>query len=94
MPRARDVRARAPAGGGAPPVALVALIAASLLLALVWALVSPPFQAPDENSHFGYAQALAVDGLAARRPGPRAVLDRAGAGRQRLQRRPGGGLAA
>jgi 4-amino-4-deoxy-L-arabinose transferase-like glycosyltransferase len=45
-----------------PPMALVVLIAASLLLGLVWALVSPPFQAPDENAHFGYVQALVERG--------------------------------
>jgi 4-amino-4-deoxy-L-arabinose transferase-like glycosyltransferase len=45
-----------------PPAALTALIAASLLLGLVWALVSPPFQAPDENAHFGYVQTLVENG--------------------------------
>jgi 4-amino-4-deoxy-L-arabinose transferase-like glycosyltransferase len=41
--------------------ALVALLAATLLVALAWALITPAFQAPDENSHFGYVQSL-VDG--------------------------------
>jgi hypothetical protein len=40
----------------------VALTAASLLLAFGWALVSPPFEAPDETAHFGYVQSLAEDG--------------------------------
>jgi 4-amino-4-deoxy-L-arabinose transferase-like glycosyltransferase len=45
-----------------PPAALVALVAASLLLGLAWAIISPPFQSPDENAHFGYAQTLAETG--------------------------------
>jgi 4-amino-4-deoxy-L-arabinose transferase-like glycosyltransferase len=44
-----------------PPAPAVALVVASLLLALVWALVTPAFQAPDENGHFAYVQSL-VDG--------------------------------
>jgi 4-amino-4-deoxy-L-arabinose transferase-like glycosyltransferase len=44
-----------------PPTPAVALVLASLALALVWAFVTPPFQAPDENSHFGYVQSI-VDG--------------------------------
>ncbi|MDA0185154.1 DUF2142 domain-containing protein [Solirubrobacter phytolaccae] len=44
------------------PRALVALIGASLLLAFAWAFISPPFQAPDENAHFGYTQTLAETG--------------------------------
>lgn len=39
---------------------LCALIA--LLNALVWTVVIPPFQVPDEISHFGYAQYLAEHG--------------------------------
>lgn len=41
---------------------LVLLVAASLLLAVAWALISPPLQAPDENSHVGYVQTLAETG--------------------------------
>jgi 4-amino-4-deoxy-L-arabinose transferase-like glycosyltransferase len=37
---------------------LVALMAASLLLGLAWAFVTPPFQGPDENAHVGYVQSL------------------------------------
>jgi len=44
------------------PHPLAALVAASLLLALIWAFVTPAFQSPDENSHFGYVQALAETG--------------------------------
>jgi 4-amino-4-deoxy-L-arabinose transferase-like glycosyltransferase len=45
-----------------PPAALTALIVASLTLAFAWAFLSPPFQAPDENSHFGYTQTFAETG--------------------------------
>jgi 4-amino-4-deoxy-L-arabinose transferase-like glycosyltransferase len=31
------------------------------VVGVAWALFVPPFQAPDENSHFGYAQELAED---------------------------------
>jgi 4-amino-4-deoxy-L-arabinose transferase-like glycosyltransferase len=41
------------------PSALVWLLGATLILALAWAFVTPAFQAPDENSHFGYVQSLA-----------------------------------
>ncbi|HEU4703584.1 MAG TPA: DUF2142 domain-containing protein [Conexibacter sp.] len=41
------------------PPPLAALLGAVLLLGVTWALVVPPFQAPDEQSHFGYVQALA-----------------------------------
>lgn len=41
-----------------PPAALGALLAVSLLLAIVWACVVPAFQAPDEQSHFAYVQSL------------------------------------
>lgn len=43
------------------PGALTALLAVTLLLGITWALVVPAFQAPDENSHYGYVQSL-VDG--------------------------------
>lgn len=42
-----------------PPAPLAALLGAVLVLGLAWALVVPPFQAPDEQSHFGYVQSLA-----------------------------------
>ena len=41
------------------PRALAYLLTATFLVALAWALVTPAFQAPDENSHFGYVQSLA-----------------------------------
>src|SRR3954468_19111004 len=47
--------------GRRPPAAAVALVLSSLLLAVGWAFVTPPFQVPDENGHFAYLQSL-VDG--------------------------------
>jgi 4-amino-4-deoxy-L-arabinose transferase-like glycosyltransferase len=41
-----------------PPPALVSLLGATFVLAIAWALVTPAFQAPDEQSHFGYVQSL------------------------------------
>lgn len=38
------------------------LLLAVLALGVVWSLVTPPWQAPDENSHFGYVQHLAETG--------------------------------
>lgn len=43
------------------PAPLAALLAASLLLGLAWSFLLPGWQAPDENSHYGYVQSL-VDG--------------------------------
>lgn len=43
------------------PVPLRWLLAATLVLSLIWAILLPAFQAPDENSHFGYVQSLAED---------------------------------
>ena len=42
-----------------PPAPLSLLLTATLLLGCVWALVVPPFQAPDENAHVAYVQSLA-----------------------------------
>src|SRR3954452_15814444 len=42
-----------------PPAPLAALLALTALLGVAWALVTPVFQAPDENSHFAYVQSLA-----------------------------------
>src|SRR5207248_1334128 len=41
---------------------LLALVALVLLMGVTWSLVTPAFQAPDENSHFGYVQELAEAG--------------------------------
>jgi 4-amino-4-deoxy-L-arabinose transferase-like glycosyltransferase len=43
------------------PRPLLCLLCAVALLGVSWALFVPPFQSPDENSHFGYAQELAED---------------------------------
>jgi 4-amino-4-deoxy-L-arabinose transferase-like glycosyltransferase len=54
------------------PPALACLLGATFLLSLAWSLVTPAFQAPDENSHFAYVQALAegdgIPGAADRAP--------------------------
>jgi 4-amino-4-deoxy-L-arabinose transferase-like glycosyltransferase len=42
-----------------PPAALSALLAVVAIVGVAWVLVTPAFQAPDENSHFGYVQTLA-----------------------------------
>jgi hypothetical protein len=41
------------------PSPLLFLLAAVGVIGIAWALFVPPFQAPDENSHFAYAQTLA-----------------------------------
>jgi hypothetical protein len=43
-----------------PPVAVIALIA--FLNAAAWALITPPFEAPDEPDHFAYLQYLGETG--------------------------------
>lgn len=43
------------------PKPLLALLAASLILTIAWALLIPPFRAPDEDSHYVYAQSIAED---------------------------------
>jgi 4-amino-4-deoxy-L-arabinose transferase-like glycosyltransferase len=42
-----------------PPAPLVCLLAATLLIGVTWALVVPPFQAPDEPAHVAYVQSIA-----------------------------------
>src|SRR5262249_20534473 len=42
-----------------PPAPLTALLVLVALVGVAWALVTPVFQAPDENSHFAYVQSLA-----------------------------------
>lgn len=42
------------------PPGLGALLAVSALLAVVWASLTPAFQAPDEHAHFAYVQSLAT----------------------------------
>jgi 4-amino-4-deoxy-L-arabinose transferase-like glycosyltransferase len=45
-----------------PPGALISLLVATALLGTVWALLTPAFQAPDENAHFAYVQSLGERG--------------------------------
>lgn len=42
----------------APPRSLAALLAIAVIVGLAWALLVPPWQSPDEISHFAYAQSL------------------------------------
>jgi 4-amino-4-deoxy-L-arabinose transferase-like glycosyltransferase len=44
------------------PPSLAALLGATLVLVLSWSLVTPLFQAPDEQTHFAYIQSLAESG--------------------------------
>ncbi len=60
---------------GAIPAPLIALLAVVTLFGVSWALVNPPWQAPDEDVHFSYVQTL---GEQHRLPGgPRASLSSA-----------------
>lgn len=44
------------------PPSLAALLGTTLVLVVAWALVTPLFQAPDEQAHFAYVQSLAERG--------------------------------
>jgi 4-amino-4-deoxy-L-arabinose transferase-like glycosyltransferase len=44
----------------AVPPALAALLVAVAIIGLAWALLVPPFQAPDESTHFAYAESVAT----------------------------------
>jgi 4-amino-4-deoxy-L-arabinose transferase-like glycosyltransferase len=46
----------------AVPRPLAALLAVTVLLGVAWALLLPPFQAPDEDAHFAYVQTIAERG--------------------------------
>jgi hypothetical protein len=50
------------------PASLAALMAVALLLGLTWSVLTPAFQAPDEQSHFAYTQYLAETGKLPGRP--------------------------
>ena len=43
----------------APPKSLAALMVVVCIVGLSWALVVPPWQSPDETTHFAYVQSLA-----------------------------------
>ena len=49
------------AGGAIPRAGRVCFLIA-FVNAAIWGVVVPPFQVPDEISHFGYAQYLAETG--------------------------------
>jgi 4-amino-4-deoxy-L-arabinose transferase-like glycosyltransferase len=51
------------------PRVAIAVFLVALLNGLAWSLLTPPFQVPDEPSHFAYAQQLAETGHRAGRPG-------------------------
>ncbi len=52
------------------PRPLALLLGATAILGVAWALFTPAWQSPDEQSHFGYVQTLAEDGrLPDQRPG-------------------------
>lgn len=53
------MRARIRAARSVVPAPLAALLGAVLVLGVTWALVVPPLQGPDEQSHAGYVQSLA-----------------------------------
>lgn len=59
------------AGASSPPAwtILAPLLTAVLLLGVAWAVLTPPLQAPDETTHFAYAQALAERGTSPGDPG-------------------------
>ncbi len=71
------------------------LFAIAALNFACWALITPPFQAPDEVDHFAYTQSLVERGrstLAQPRLAAGALVERgdAGAGRRELLQRPPG----
>lgn len=53
-----DARPDRPRERRRPPGPLVALLLATTLLGLAWAVLTPAFNAPDENAHFAYVQSL------------------------------------
>ena len=55
------------------PVPLRWLVAAALLAGVSWALLVPPWQAPDEDAHFAYVQTVAELGRLPRDDGRRAL---------------------
>jgi 4-amino-4-deoxy-L-arabinose transferase-like glycosyltransferase len=51
------------------PRVVVAVFVVALLNGVAWSVLVPPFQVPDETSHFAYVQQLAETGHRAGRPG-------------------------
>jgi hypothetical protein len=63
---ARALATAAPGSGrGVRVPLLVVVTAVAFANAVTWSLITPPFDAPDEPDHFGYAQYLAETGKAA-----------------------------
>ena len=61
MPRARlAVSPRAVLRRSRPPGPLAALLGIVTIVGLCWALVVPPWQSPDELSHYAYVESLAA----------------------------------
>ena len=72
MRLSRRVASRLERGIRRVPPALAALVVVVAILGVGWALLVPPWQSPDENNHFAYAQSLAERGAlpqASGRPG-------------------------
>ncbi|MEA2427986.1 MAG: hypothetical protein QOF37_1614 [Thermoleophilaceae bacterium] len=65
--RAARVAAAARARARAVPRVLWACMAIAIVNSIVWSLLVPPFQAPDEAVHSGYAQYVAETGKVPRR---------------------------
>ena len=51
------------------PLPLALIVGVGLVLTLTWAVVTPPFQGPDEPDHFAYVQKIAENGEIPWRPG-------------------------
>jgi Predicted membrane protein (DUF2142) len=62
--RARRAVARWLSRARTVPRPLAALLAVATIQVVAWALVLPPFQGPDEDAHFAYAQYFAETGQA------------------------------
>jgi hypothetical protein len=64
-----------------PPAPLLLLLATTVLIGFAWALIVPPFQAPDEPAHVAYVQSLAergaLPGAAGRQSGSSEQLEAA-----------------
>ena len=54
----------------AVPASLAALLAAIMIVGIAWALVVPPWQVPDEDTHFAYVQSLVERHRLPGGPGP------------------------